>query len=147
MQERDEKRGQEGFDEIIARLKAKRSTLVEVRDPQTVPPGTTDVDDELFKLAKNLHILTDCILEAGTEKIRLEHTYNKKTMEHASTLSEEDLKAIGIVRSDKFKYIKSLLADEYAACERVRNIEKYFQNMMETYKEWVNIYKKVRAMP
>jgi len=134
------------FDNIIRELEEKESKLLEIKNPQDILAATVDVDMEMHKLAYNIKILSQLKRLAGEEAVRLEREYNKRTMEKAKELTEEQLKAMGIVRSDRFKLIKTMLYDEYADLENMRVKAKYFGDMRDTYIEWIMVYKKTRGI-
>lgn len=135
--------------EIIKALQdidSKKKNLVPVADPQEVFKGSVEIDEQLHKLAKNLKILAELEYLAGTEMVRLEQIYNRKTMEMARELNSEKLEEIGVVKSNKFKFINASLHQEESDVESMRLKYKYFKDIRNTYVEWCNIYKKTRTV-
>lgn len=126
-------------------LEAGQKRLVPVRDPITIQPASIDIDQELFKLAKNCKTLVSLECIAGIEAVRLEKEYNKSTYDQALEWNEMRLEEVGVVKSNKFKFIKTILGDQYALLEEMRLKHKYFRDMRETYVEWINVYKKTRS--
>jgi hypothetical protein len=105
------------LDSAIRQLDSNEQELVTVNDPTSVHGATTDVDQELYKLMLNMQVLAELKKIAGEESVRLEQQYNKCALQYANTLTAERLTSLGIVRSDKFKYIKMLLHEKYALVE------------------------------
>lgn len=127
-------------------IEDKKKRLVQVADPQEVFKGSIEIDEQLHKLAKNLKILADLEYTAGVEKVRLEQIHNKKTMEMAKELTADKLEEIGVVKSNKFKFIAAALHQEESDVENMKLKHKYFRDIRETYIEWVNVYKKTRTV-
>lgn len=130
----------------MTEIEDKKKKLMKVNDPTTMMAGGIDVDAELHKLAYNLKVLTELKALCGFEVVKLEQHYNQRTMQLATEYSQEFLSGLGIVRSDKFKYIKMVLNQEYADLENMRIKSKYFSEIWDTYQEWINIYKKTRLL-
>jgi len=137
------------MNEIEAALQlidSKKKALVKVTDPTEIFKGMIEIDSELHKLAKNLKILAELEYLAGNEAVRLEQIVNQRTLELATEWTKDRLEEIGIVRSDKFKYVKSILNQEYTDLENMRLKYKYFKDIRDTYQEWINVYKKTRTV-
>jgi len=130
----------------IAEIESKKKNLVPIADPQEVFKGSIEIDEQLHRLAKNLKLLAELEYLAGQEMVRLEQIYNRKTMELARELTTDKLEEIGIVKSNKFKYINASLHQEEADVENMRLKYKYFKDIRNTYVEWCNIYKKTRTI-
>ena len=134
------------IENALKQIESKRRQLVQVEDPTEIFKGMVEIDHEMHKLAKNLKILAELEYLAGNEKVRLEQVYNRKTMEMARQLNESELKKLGVVKSNKFKYISSALNQERADVDVMALKYKYFRDIRDTYIEWVNIYKKTRTV-
>ncbi len=132
--------------EAMKLMDEKKKKLLGVRNPVDMLAGSIDIDVELFKLAQNMKILLSIKYLAGTEATRFEKEYNYATMNLATTMTKEDLDKIGVVKSDKFKYIKTLLAEEYEQWETMKHKYRYFCDMYDCYGEWIMIYKKTRLL-
>ena len=134
------------IENALKQIESKKRLLVQVADPTEVFKGSVEIDAELHKLSKNLKILAELEYLAGSEKVRLEQVYNKKTMELAKELSVDKLNDIGVVRSNKFKYIASVLNQERADVDTMALKYKYFRDIRDTYIEWINVFKKTRTV-
>lgn len=134
------------INKAIEDIESRKKNLVMVADPQEVFKGSIEIDEQLHRLAKNLKILAELEYLAGTESVRLEQIVNQKTLENAQYWTKDKLEEIGIVRSDKFKYIKTILHQEYTDLESMRLKYKYFRDIRDTYIEWINVYKKTRTI-
>jgi len=134
------------IENALKQIDSKRKMLVNVSDPEEVFKGSVEIDHEMHKLSKNLKILAELEYLAGTEKVRLEQIYNRKTMEMAKQLTGDQLEILGVVKSNKFKYIASALNQERADVDSMNLKYKYFRDIRETYVEWINTYKKTRAV-
>ncbi|MDA8087746.1 MAG: hypothetical protein M0Z75_13710 [Nitrospiraceae bacterium] len=134
----------QSLENLIKQIEEQEHKLVLVKNPTEVIAGSTDVDDQLFKLAVNIQVLTELKLLAGTEAVQLEQAYNQATNKMACDLTEDVLEAVGIVKSDKFKHIKFMLHEESARLDRMKAQYRYFADLYDTYKEWIQIYKKIR---
>lgn len=120
--------------------------MLKVADPIRLHPGSVDIDRELYKLAHNLNALTYHKAVVGQEVVDLDYKIANRSAELAELYTEEELARIGTVRSDKFKLIKYKLASLHAEAEKTRLKYKYYCDLWETYREWVNIYKKTRSL-
>lgn len=133
------------LDQAIKLLNEGEAKLVPVRRLMDLPPAGDEIDSELHKLGYNIKIFSKLALISGQEVIKLESEYKRMTLEHANSLVGENLSKVGLVRSNKFKYIQMLLHREEEQMEMMRAKYKYFRQMYDTYVEWINILKKTRS--
>lgn len=135
------------FEKVKAEIRSKAKTLATLKDPRQVPAGSLHVDEEMAKAMNNLQIIDSIILQAGLECSRLEHELNLMYVSKSRELTETDLDALAITRSNKHSYIKRLLSVEARNLSEMQEIHRYFRNQRETMTEMVNYYKKIRLIP
>lgn len=134
-------------DKILKQIDEKETTLMEVANPNHVQPASIEIDSQLGRLAHNLSVLAKVKLIAGTEYVWLDRLYKKRKMELSIELDDEKLKSLALVRSTKWDYIRAALYEESGVRDEMKAKVQYFSDMWETYREWVNIYKKIRDIP
>jgi hypothetical protein len=118
-----------------------------IADSLDVLSGSVEIDVELHKLGTALRVLTRLIYVSGKEEARLKNDYYKKKYELAIGLNKEKLDELGIVKSNKFEFIKSSLYNEMKLHDEMSAMRRRFENTFNTYQELIMIYKKTRTIP
>lgn len=132
--------------DALDKIKTKVSELRDVKKPHEIKPGEVDIDMQLLLLATNLQVLDSLVYMSGNESTRLEYEFHKESLRLTTAITEEALVQLGIVKSDRFKHIKNLLAEHRRDWDMMKGKYQFFRGMKDTFVETIQVLKKVRIL-
>jgi len=132
------------LNDVVVKISAAENDLREVQSPDTITPGTVDVDGEMYKLMINISILPKLKLWASEIAIAKEQEYSKARLSETIALTPQIMKDKDITRSERTNYVKMLTCDILYEVDKMKAKARYFDDMLRTYSEWLMVYKKTR---
>jgi len=127
-------------------IKSLKAELLEMKDPRAVQAGDAEADEQLAVCAKNAAVYARLEVKAAARLALLEKEMGSLYLAKMIEYTDSKLESMSAVRSQKDKLVKAELVDHQYLIDETDAARKYFGKMGSVMIEWVNIYKKFRAV-